>query len=301
VPFDLKQYWKQDPELAAYTGETIWLWRCRVCGFSQPDRIPALPRYFERIYDQHWSPEWIAREFESTYKDVIFHHVLAGLGSRVRHNPKTLLDIGCHVGRFLHLATRAGWHAEGTEINARTATYAAEHSGARVHRVPAEAVTEIGKHFDAVTLTDVLEHIPKPKPVLAAIRRVLAPGGWVAIKVPCGPAQRIKETWRARLVPGYQSRLADNLVHVNHFSPNSLRRALDFAGFEDITISLGAPECPPHSRLSSSFLLAIWNVGRQLPFGVHTPLALHLQAFARRGNCSCSRWDQDTAEADSRM
>src|SRR5262245_5991741 len=52
----------QDPELAAYSGEGIWLWRCTRCGFAQPERIPALPRYFSRMYDQHWSPEWVARE-----------------------------------------------------------------------------------------------------------------------------------------------------------------------------------------------------------------------------------------------
>jgi hypothetical protein len=27
--------------------------------------------------------------------------------------------------------------------------------------------------------------------------------------------------------------------------------------------------------------MAIYNIARVLPFGVHTPLALHLQAFAR--------------------
>ncbi len=50
------------PELAAYTGEKIWLRRCAACRFAQPERIPALPRFFERMYDQRWSPEWVAEE-----------------------------------------------------------------------------------------------------------------------------------------------------------------------------------------------------------------------------------------------
>jgi hypothetical protein len=45
----LSAWREQDPELAAYTGEKIWLWRCEACGFAQPDRIPALPRFFERM------------------------------------------------------------------------------------------------------------------------------------------------------------------------------------------------------------------------------------------------------------
>ena len=55
-------------------------------------------------------------------------------------------------------------------------------------------------------------------------------GGWVAIKVPCGPAQLLKETWRARLSSGYRATLADNLVHINHFSPRALRAALERGG-----------------------------------------------------------------------
>ena len=279
---DFAAWGEQDPELAAYTGETIDLWQCRACGFAQPDRIPALPRYFERMYDQRWSPDWVVHEFESSYKDVIFERLLHELGHRVTRAQRTLLDIGSHAGRFLHMATRGGWRADGTEINARTAAYAAERSGATVHRVPAECVTELGKRYDAVTLTDVLEHIPEPVRMLDTVRTVLAPGGWVAVKVPCGPAQRLKETWRERLSRGYRATLADNLVHVNHFSPGSLRRALERAGFGEVSVEVAPPECPPGSNASTAVRLALWHAARLVPFGVHTPIALHLQAFARR-------------------
>ena len=102
------------------------------------------------------------------------------------------------------------------------------------------------------------------------------------MKVPCGPAQVLKETWRARLKRGYRATIADNLVHVSHFSPHALRLALMRTGFEDITIEVAAPECPPGARVSTCARLALYNVARRLPFGVHTPAALHLQAFARR-------------------
>ncbi len=272
---------EQDPELAAYTGEKIWLWRCKACGFAQPDRMPALPRYFARMYDQRWSPEWVAQEFASTYKDVIFHRILTTLGERVRATPRTLLDVGCHAGRFLQLAGAAGWLAEGTEINERTATHAAERTGLPVHRLSADRLPELGRQYHAVTLTDVLEHIPEPVALLAVVRRVVADEGWVAVKVPCGPAQLLKETWRARLTSGYRATLADNLVHINHFSPRALRIALARAGFDDITVEIAAPECPPGARASAVIRLALYNIGRRVPGGVHTPIALHLQAFAR--------------------
>ena len=272
----------QDPELAAYTGETIWLRRCRTCGFAQPERIPALPQYFERMYDQRWSPEWVEEEFESTYKDVIFTRILDALGARVNRSPRALLDIGSHAGRFLHLATKGGWQAEGTEINPRTAAYAAERTGTTVHRVRAEDVANLGRTFHAVTLTDVLEHIPEPLAMLGTARQVLGSGGWLSVKVPCGPVQLLKETWRARLQRGYRATIADNLVHVSHFSPRSLRMALERAGFANITVEIAAPECPPGAGASSTMRLALYNLGRTVPFSVHTPMALHLQAFAQR-------------------
>jgi SAM-dependent methyltransferase len=278
---DFRAWDEQDPELAAYSGESIWLCRCRACGFAQPERIPSLPHYFERMYDQRWSADWVAEEFRSTYKDVIFARILGSLGSRVRAPSRTLLDIGSHAGRFLHLARDAGWHAEGTEINARTAAFAAEKTGAPVHRLRAEQVQELGKVFDAVTLTDVLEHIPEPVGLLSTVRRVLGRQGWISVKVPCGPVQLLKETWRARLSRGYRATLADNLVHVSHFSPRSLRLALERAGFSDVTVEIAAPECPPGSRAAGIARLALYHIGRGMPFGVHTPLALHLQAFAR--------------------
>ena len=145
---------------------------------------------------------------------------------------------------------------------------------------------ELGRQYNAVTLTDVLEHIPEPVALLSIVRRVVTDGGWVAIKVPCGPAQLLKETWRARLSAGYRATLADNLVHINHFSPRALRCALERAGFDDVTVEIAAPECPPGARGSSLVRLALYNLGRRVPGGVHTPIALHLQAFARAGTGS---------------
>jgi 2-polyprenyl-3-methyl-5-hydroxy-6-metoxy-1,4-benzoquinol methylase len=281
---------EQDPELAAYTGETIWLRRCPGCGFAQPERMPALPRYFERMYDQRWSPEWVAHEFESSYKDVIFSRILSALDARVPRTQRTLLDIGSHAGRFLHLASRAGWQAEGTEINPRTADYAAERTRAPVHRVRAEEIGSLGRTFAAVTLTDVLEHIPEPLALLTTARAVLRSGGWIAVKVPCGPVQLFKETWRARLQRSYRATVADNLVHVSHFSPRSLRLALERAGFEQVTVEIAAPECPPASSMSTAARLALYEIGRVVPGSLHTPLALHLQAFGRRSGYA-SPWD----------
>lgn len=283
--FELSEYARQDPELARYTDATVALVRCAACGFGQPAALPALEDYFGRMYDQRWSAEWIATEFSTSYKDLIFRTVLAALERRVPADGRTLLDLGAHVGRLLKLAAERGWAAEGVELNPSTAAFAARATGLPVHRMDARALAGEGRRYGAVTLIDVLEHIPEPVAALEAARTVLAPGGWIAVKVPHGRVQLRKEELRARLRPGYRATVADNLVHVNHFGVRSLTRGLERAGFTDVRVEIAAPEMVPAPgakvAAANAARLAVWHLGRLLPGGARSPLSLHLQAYAR--------------------
>jgi SAM-dependent methyltransferase len=283
--FDFTPYATQDPELHAYTGANVWLAWCRGCGFGQPEHMPVLPRFFDRMYDQRWSDEWIQSEFASGYKDLIFSTVLRELDRRIGNRPvRRLLDVGAHAGRFMKLAQHNGWHVEGIELNPKTAAYAASQTGAVVYRTDAAQLVERHRAFDAITLTDVLEHIPDPVRALSTLRPLLRRGGWVAVKVPCGPAQWWKERILATLKPGRRVSLADNLVHVNHFSPSSLDRALRAAGFSEVTVRVAAPELHPGSRrpatLLSNALRRTTYLLAKMPGGLRTPMTLHLQAYA---------------------
>jgi len=284
--FELSAYGVQDPELASYTGSRLALCRCARCGFAQPAALPALPRYFDRMYDQRWSDDWIRSEFEADYKDEIFAEILGSLARRLGPARRRLLDVGAHAGRFVSLARAAGWTAEGLELNPKTAAYAAQRTGATIRQLNVHD-TRVGDGvYDAITLTDVLEHIPDPVRVLTRAASLLAPDGWVSVKVPCGPSQLLKETWRGRLLSRYRPTVADNLVHVSHFSPGSLRRALERAGFVDVAVGPGAPELPAtpglRGTLSRASRRAIHYAARVLPGGLHTPLTLNLQAYGRR-------------------
>lgn len=284
---DLDLYREQHPDLAAYTGETVWFRRCAACGFAQPERLPAAAAFFDRLYDQLWSPEWIRQEFEGEYKDLIFKMILSGLARR-KPVSRRLLDIGSHAGRFMHLAHASGWAPEGIELNPRTAAFAAARTGLPVHAVNVDGLPTSGQRYGAVTLIDVLEHVPHPVALLSKVHDALDVGGWVVVKVPSGPAQRQKENVRALLRSGYRPRLADNLVHVNHFSPASLRKALERAGLIDVAITIGPPEIPPAGGmigLVANFARrTVYRAGRFVPGGLHTPLALNLLAYARRAS-----------------
>jgi hypothetical protein len=103
----------------------------------------------------------------------------------------------------------------------------------------------------------------------------------IAVKVPNGAAQRLKEAVRAVVRPGYRPTLADNLVHINHFTPGSLRLALERCGFTGVTVTAAAPEMPD-ARLERLVRRAIFAAARGVPGGLHTPLALNLLAIATR-------------------
>ena len=283
---DFREYARQDPALARYSGRPVWIVECRSCGFGQPEELPQLPRFFERMYDQRWADDWVEREFEARYKDLIFRTILRQLDRRVAAHPsRRLLDVGAHAGRFMSMAQAAGWDVEGVEVNPKTAAHAQRRTGALVHRSGIDAVAAEGRRYDAVTLTDVLEHIPDPVHALMATADLLVPGGAVAVKVPSGPAQRRKEHLLSALDRGRPVSLADNLVHVNHFSPHSLRLALERAGFRDVIILPGAPELrydgrPIRRAASNALRLTVYGAAHVM--GVRSPAALNLQAYARR-------------------
>ena len=287
--FEFSAYAEQDPELARYTGATVELVRCAACGFGQPAGLPALPDYFGRMYDQRWSEAWLEAEFQEGTKDLIFRETLRGLARRIPAERRTLLDLGAHVGRLIHLAAREGWRAEGIELNPRTSAYAARATGLPVHRADLRDLQAEGRRYAAVTLVDVLEHIAEPVGALKAVRGVLEPGGWIAVKVPHGPNQLRKELIRGRLFRGYRPTVADNLVHVSHFTPRALRMALEQAGFGEIDIRPAAPVLPPEGEgarraARAAFLRGTAAAARALPFGARSPLAMNLQAYARNGS-----------------
>jgi SAM-dependent methyltransferase len=194
----------------------------------------------------------------------------------------------------MHIAAQAGWDVEGIELNPRTAACAARRTGRPVHQVNAHTLAGQSDRYAAITLTDVLEHIPEPVTVLRTLARLLEPGGVIAVKVPSGPGQWFKERVLSTLTPGRPISIADNLVHVNHFSPDALRRALTGAGFGRVHVATGAPELLPvdghvfRRAISNAVRLAVYGAA-SLPGAVRTPLALNLQAYGQMPGAPAAR------------
>ncbi|MBI5543557.1 MAG: class I SAM-dependent methyltransferase, partial [Deltaproteobacteria bacterium] len=143
-----------------------------------------------------------------------------------------LLDVGCGTGDFLDHARSMGWGAEGVEPS-RLASERARERGFKVFTGTLEAYREQGARpeWDAVSLLNVLEHVPDPARYVHQCRELLRPEiGRLAVVVPndfsevqAAAAQALgtaKRWWVA--APD----------HINYFDFVSLERLLQGAGFQ---------------------------------------------------------------------
>lgn len=150
-----------------------------------------------------------------------------------------LLDVGCGIGTFLHLAREQGWNPHGIDPSKSGTTFARE-----IHELDVQCgdlfeASFPSAHFDAITLYHVLEHIPELDPFLGEIRRILKPsrnekeGGTLAIEVPNGGSLQSrlqKADW-----PYVHPR-----DHLYYFSSQSLPKLLQKHGF--LNVRLGKPK-----------------------------------------------------------
>jgi SAM-dependent methyltransferase len=136
-----------------------------------------------------------------------------------------LLDVGCSIGLFLHLAEERGWRGVGLELGGRALRYAREEFGLDVRDVAlADAGFEPESH-DAVGLLSVLEHTTRPHELLAEIGRVLRPGGALYVITPN------VESLACRVLHE-RAATFDGRNHLVYFSPRTLTDLLRRSGFE---------------------------------------------------------------------
>lgn len=135
-----------------------------------------------------------------------------------------LLDIGCALGNFLLIAEKHGFQGEGLELNQLYVDYVKKNRQVTIHQRLLEEMNYPDATFDAVTLWDVLEHLPRPLETLKEVARITAPGGIVALTTinhGCFNERILKGRWRYYMPPD----------HLCSFSPALLDSLLKKSGF----------------------------------------------------------------------
>lgn len=159
-----------------------------------------------------------------------------------------ILDAGCGLGFYLYLLGQVTT-AElfGVELSrARLATAASQRrvSGASLFAGDVTRMPYREASFDAVILSEVLEHLPDDRAALDEAFRVLRPGGTLAVTV---PNRRYPLLWdpingvRERLGLGHFAREPWSGIWTDHqrlYAPGGLRDLVRAAGFQVTDIHL---------------------------------------------------------------
>jgi len=206
--------------------------RCPGCGLRWVSPRPepeALARYYPDTYS--WKPpddeasESAVHRLERWYR---FHLLRFETRQLLRETDlgagDAVLDVGCSSGDRLLVMRQAGLAPAGVELGP-AADFARDRLGLDVRRGTLQQAAFDDARFRAVTLHNVLEHVPDPAALLAEAKRVLAPGGWVVVQVPNAASLQSRlfgRRWAAVDVPR----------DLWYWTPPLLARLLEEAGFD---------------------------------------------------------------------
>lgn len=213
--------------------------RCRSCRSVYLDPMPSPGEVTSFYQNPAYFEGGVATGYRS-YADMhkaLAPHFRRRLQILARTLPRrgALLDFGCADGFFLELARAEGWEVAGVELSRQMAAEASRKLGVPV----ASSLADFSdRTFDAITLWEVVEHLPEPISELQRLRERLQPGGSLMLSTPNAghwQAVRAPERWTT----GYQPP-----AHLILLTADSLRLVLKQAGFEHIQVWKTAP-LPP--------------------------------------------------------
>jgi SAM-dependent methyltransferase len=254
---------------------TLVVSRCARCGLDYVRRRPRTP---ELNYSQ--DAELLLRKYAPVIREEVPHTRdpnYAELLDRLEpyRGGGRLLDVGPFMGFFLRRAAQRGWQVVGADTSEVLARLVREQLGFDV-RVGLLGELGFEEEFDAVTVLDVLEHVPDPVELLSGARRALRPGGVVLVKVPHGRWNRLKHRLGHR--DAYDAR-----EHILHFGAGTLREAFRRAGLDPVELFVPRPVQGGGLRLRVP-RKGVWAVGHALyrATGAPGPLSLDLCLLGRR-------------------
>jgi len=216
--------------------------QCSDCSFLYVNPQPTSEELAKLYSEDYYGERGESVEDSLRYRFPVFRRgvrIIAELSK-----PGRVLDIGCGAGGFLELAKREGWEAFGVDPSDIAVNFA-RGKGLNVICGTLQTAGYAPGSFDVVTMWDVLEHLADPRRAIEEAHAVLKIGGFLVVRVPNTDFQLLKALMLERVFRGQPISLQGNL-HLNHFSPASLRRLLTSSGFEVRRVEMGVSEDKVH-------------------------------------------------------
>lgn len=201
--------------------------RCRQCGLIYLNPRPLrdeMSRYYPDDYEPFVRPscsqsgslaQWGYARYLEKRRKALMRWKESGL----------LLDVGCATGDFLAHMAQYDWQVQGVEPSLSASERARQEHHLDVLTGDLSQSRFPDRHFDVVTLWDVLEHLHDPLGALTEIHRILKDDGLLVIELPstrCFDARLFGPYWIGLDVPR----------HLYVFPPAPLKAMLRKAGFQ---------------------------------------------------------------------
>lgn len=223
--------------------------RCRSCGlvYLDGDRSPQAEHrqyqcdHFEADgYLTRLSIEEIVAEQLTSLRSI-----LRRAGASLDDLPADagILEIGCARGHLLHRLARETGRTDlvGIDVSREMVERGRAEFGLDLRALPVEEINFPPGRFGLIILFDVLEHVARPREVLARLLRLLRPGGWLVFEVPSEDTLfRRLVRLGYRLSPGRFSAAVAALyhpAHLSYFTRRSLSRLVAGVGGERLAIA----------------------------------------------------------------
>jgi 2-polyprenyl-3-methyl-5-hydroxy-6-metoxy-1,4-benzoquinol methylase len=143
--------------------------------------------------------------------------------------PGRLLDVGAGPGFLLAVARQRGWEALGLDLNPWASRYAQRELDVEVRTETLDEAAFRPGEFDAVTMMDLLEHVPDPEALVARAASVVREGGVLAILTPDGGSPV------SRLLGARWPEIQRAPEHLVLFSVRGLSRLVERHGFQVVS------------------------------------------------------------------
>lgn len=217
-----------------YTRRGFELARCRACGVAfvteQPDPADLAERYSFAVgfhVGFRDDEREIANRFAIARRqyEMLSRHCATG----------RCLDVGASAGFFVKTAADRGWDAHGVELSEDTSRLARERYGVDVLNARLEDVSFPPESFDAITLWDVIEHLPDPLDTVRRIASLLRPHGVLGILTPNLDGLFARGSYRIGRRLGHWPAV-DPPGHLFQFSLAGLKSLLEREGFEIVQV-----------------------------------------------------------------
>lgn len=227
------------------------------------DLNQALFSQYARHYDSMARRERLPEDLEKLKRDRLPPWL-----SEIPRDAR-ILDLGCAQGHLLEALRRVGYtRLTGVDLSSELLSSARRLLPETVRLIQADLCEwlkeEPDESFDVVFLHDVLEHLPRESvvDVLRDIRRVLAPGGRLSVRVPN----------LAGLSGVFL--MASDFTHVTPFTEISLFQVLEASGFDPHRIVL---------QSQAPRLFWSWHTPHRALFRLANRVRWHLNNFIHQG------------------